>query len=354
MGFITKTNKDIKDTWQQWLSFSLNTWNTINYDLNAFKNMPDEGELGEFINRIIYNYYDIARCSFYEHRKEYLKIVEEFDCNLDEESKERFIQCMIKANANNDVSDKSVHLKRRFYLEYNIKQMLIDSKNDKYYNGIKEYLEAILNEYVSLPYYKREIIYFLDTYNSLKRAINNNLYIIIKVKDCLYTVRPFLIETDKSTGYNYLICAEGDEGIDNLKSFRLQHINIIHKTSDKFHKLSKDLMKELKSRVDQFSAPYLKWVSENNIKVQLTEQGMRNYKEWINQRPPYTEKCISTTDDKIRYMLSFNCSERQIQNYFFKFGAEAEILEPESLRNLFSAMYHSASELYINNTDSGD
>ena len=42
----------------------------------------------------------------------------------------------------------------------------------------------------------------------------------------------------------------------------------------------------------------------------------------------------------------FNCTERQAENYFFKFGEDAEIISPESLRLWFKDMYKSASMIY--------
>lgn len=347
MGFVTKTGLSMKQTWQQWLSFSLNSWEILNYDLNSFENMPEDASLGLFLNRIIINYYDLAQCSVTEHKNEYMRIINEYDENLDEVHKEKLLKCLVKARSK--PADSSAYEKRRFYLSMETKQMLVDSENDMYYDSIKDYLEAIIEEYISLPYYERERIYFRNDYERIERAISEHVYIKLAVGSKDMRVRPLLIETDKSTNYNYLICTEDENGLDNLMSLRLQHIKVINKTRDKFKAPNKAEIRKLRDLVNQYSAPYLKGVSDPIIKVHLTENGMKNYKTWINQRPPYKDnpEIIETGTEK-EYVLTFICSQRQIQNYFFKFGADAWISEPEDLKVMFSEMYNDASEKYKN------
>ena len=117
MGFKTKTEKSIDETWQQWISFTLNAWKTLHYDMNAFENMPEEDMFGEFINRIILRYAPQAHCSFSNHLHEYRKIADEYNANLNEENKKQLIECLIKANRKTtDTTDKA-HKKIRIYLQ---------------------------------------------------------------------------------------------------------------------------------------------------------------------------------------------------------------------------------------------
>ena len=46
------------------------------------------------------------------------------------------------------------------------------------------------------------------------------------------------------------------------------------------------------------------------------------------------------------YELVFDCSYDQIRNYFFSFGAEAEIISPLRLREMFVNDYKKALERY--------
>ncbi len=347
MGFETRSELSMRETWQQWLSFSLNSWEVLNYDINSFENMPEKSSFGAFLNRIINNYADLAQCSIAEHKNEYMQIINEFDKNLDDDNKERLLKCLVKAKKKS--TDFTAYVKRRFYLEMETKQMLCDSQNDTYYDSIKEYLEAIIEEYVNLPYYERERIYFRKDFERIQKALSENVYIKIAIGNNDMKIRPLLIETDKSTNYNYLICTQDENGIENLMSLRLHHIKVIYKTKEKFKAMSKEEIKQLRSLVNQYSAPYLKGICDPIIKVRLTQTGMSNYKAWINQRPKYigNPETIESGDEK-QFVLTFNCSKRQIQNYFFKFGADALITEPEDLRDLFSKMYDKASDLYKN------
>jgi predicted DNA-binding transcriptional regulator YafY len=45
----------------------------------------------------------------------------------------------------------------------------------------------------------------------------------------------------------------------------------------------------------------------------------------------------------------FKCTEAQAEFYFFKFGKDAEILEPEELRNKLANMYDEALRMYMKN-----
>ena len=59
-------------------------------------------------------------------------------------------------------------------------------------------------------------------------------------------------------------------------------------------------------------------------------------------RPPFNE-CVSNGDC---WILTFSCTQMQADYYFFKFGAEAEVLTPTSLRNDFRKKYALANAQY--------
>lgn len=60
----------------------------------------------------------------------------------------------------------------------------------------------------------------------------------------------------------------------------------------------------------------------------------------LSSRPEKIE-ALSTDD-----VYVFDCSLRQAFNYFFSFGADAEILSPDELRNEFIENYSSALTIY--------
>ena len=75
------------------------------------------------------------------------------------------------------------------------------------------------------------------------------------------------------------------------------------------------------------------------IRLQLSQYGEKLYHQKIHQRPAYVEKYGDG-------VYVFDCSERQIFNYFFSFGADVQILEPASLRQRFAESYLQAYNCY--------
>lgn len=75
------------------------------------------------------------------------------------------------------------------------------------------------------------------------------------------------------------------------------------------------------------------------IVVKLDEQGRRMFQSRLYLRP--TPVSIENGDE-----YRFDCTPSQIEFYFFKFGAHAEIIHPQNLRKKFSEMYTDACALY--------
>lgn len=64
------------------------------------------------------------------------------------------------------------------------------------------------------------------------------------------------------------------------------------------------------------------------------------YKHTLFMRP-----ALNHIDDNGLY--HFLCTQLQARRYFIRFGAEAEIISPTSLRREFAAVYENASKLYL-------
>ena len=77
---------------------------------------------------------------------------------------------------------------------------------------------------------------------------------------------------------------------------------------------------------------------DDTISVRLTEKGVEMYHRQIHLRPsaPKIEGDI----------YIFSCSLSQAEFYFFKFGAEAEMISPPELVEIFRNKYEKAYKLY--------
>lgn len=78
--------------------------------------------------------------------------------------------------------------------------------------------------------------------------------------------------------------------------------------------------------------------AEQTILVQLTPYGERKYHQILHLRPQYVQKEGA--------VYTFDCTPRQAENYFFKFGHDVKILAPQELAEKFKRMYESAAEQY--------
>ena len=79
---------------------------------------------------------------------------------------------------------------------------------------------------------------------------------------------------------------------------------------------------------------------KESSKSRQTQKGKQSYQSRLYSRP---EKIESLSTDDI---YVFDCTQQQIFNYFFSFGADAEVISPESLRNRFLNTYENALKSY--------
>jgi len=105
-----------------------------------------------------------------------------------------------------------------------------------------------------------------------------------------------------------------------------------------FH-LNKQEIANIESQLSTYSPAYLVGKPEQ-IKVKLTPKGKRSYQSRLYSRPEKIE--VLSTDD----IYVFDCTPQQVFNYFFSFGADAEIISPEYLRNRFLNTYKQALTKY--------
>lgn len=106
-----------------------------------------------------------------------------------------------------------------------------------------------------------------------------------------------------------------------------------------FH-LNKHEITNIETQIANYSPAYLIGKPEQ-IKVKLTKKGKQSYQSRLYSRPEKIESL--STDD----VYVFNCTQQQIYNYFFSFGADAEIISPEYLRNRFRNAHEKALEKYL-------
>ncbi len=106
-----------------------------------------------------------------------------------------------------------------------------------------------------------------------------------------------------------------------------------------FH-LNKQEEADIESQIASYSPAYLIGKPERII-VRLTKKGQQSYKQRLYSRPVKIES-LSTED-----VYVFDCTYLEIYNYFFSFGADAEVISPPYMRTRFKNAYENALKQYF-------
>ena len=307
-----------------------------------------------FINTVFTNFRSEATSSislYLQQRK--LELEQMFsDVSPGIDSKRFVIELLLlneKKEIQNTLSNYT-HLKGNSKLYHinndNVKYLLEDCEEDVYYDRPGQYLRSIIEEYCALPFIKRERIFKKDTYDTIERACREQKILKVKAdyygKNQLFYVYPYKIVPDQLHTQSYLVCysrkAEDEERDKIVASFSMARINVPTMLSKTFH-LNKQEVSQIESQISKYSPAYLIGKPEL-VKVRLTEKGKRSYQSRLYSRP---EKIEDLSSNEI---YVFDCTHQQIFNYFFPFGADAEIISPEYLRNRFISAHQKALERY--------
>lgn len=230
----------------------------------------------------------------------------------------------------------------------NMKYLLEDCDENQYYSRPGLYMRSVIEEYCSLPFIKRERIYRKDIYEIIERACQEKRILKIKANyygmDQLFYVYPYKIVPDSFHTQSYLVCysrRDDKEEKDKLiASFSMARVNTPTMLTKTFH-LNKHEISNIESQISNYSPAYLIEKPEQ-IKVKLTKKGKQSYQSRLYSRPEKIE-ALSTDD-----IYVFDCTQQQIYNYFFTFGADAEIISPEYLRNRFINVHEKSLKQYNN------
>ena len=297
MGFhgINKENR-------QYVCLSQSANSILENDMLAFQ-ITNRSTI---INIIIDNFHEEAESTLTLSCQRYrTKLSETFsDSNLDDTILNQMINLLVdkfrkKTKETNTSIEKGASKYTSFKFRINTKNTNFftkDSEENNNYEILGEYIRALLEEYARKRY--------LD----------------------------YLIGYQESASSNMLISFSSRvSNLDNIRNLR-SHAFISSEAV-------KELEKELHEKGGQFMSSSL-----SEIKIRLSKTGVQNYNRILHLRPAYTN--IEKTDDTEDAIYTFNCTPKQIEFYFFKFGSDAEILSPPDLRNHFIEMYQEAVNKY--------
>ena len=210
-----------------------------------------------------------------------------------------------------------------------------------YHDKVGAYIKAILEEYCDLPYVEREAIYFKKQKDEIDLAIQNKkLLRIVTRKQNISYVKPLELCQDKEHMYHYLLgfTSSSKDGPWKVASFRMSHISSCKRQAHS-GVLAPEQKKEIQAAIAQTGIQYLSGSdTQQTIKVEFTSHGEKMYQQILHLRPQHIDH------DGLIY--EFDCSLKQAEDYFFKFGHNARILEPIHLAEKFRRKYHNAAKKY--------
>ena len=309
-----------------------------------------------FINTVFRNFRDDALASISIRLEEYRQRLEtSFDnLSLSDNSTDKVIDLLISEKKNELLENKKNTLSlqkgtsRVCHLDKQNLEYLLDKCNEeKYYNNRPSlYIRAVVEEYCALPFIEREKAFRKDIYKIVNDACQNKTQLKIKsnIKGTIQTlvIYPYKIVNDSMHTQSYLMGYCHPQGAPKrdkyIASFAMARINPRETNISSF--ISANDIKVLEDKIAKYSPTY---ILEDPVKVKakLSERGKSKYQRVLISRP----ELVDGPDENGIY--TFACTELQAFNYFFNFGADVEIVEPESLRNRFSDMYSIAAKIYI-------
>jgi hypothetical protein len=334
---------------KQHINLSEYAWDTINNDVSLFiisKGLRNN--ISGFLNTIFQNYYEFAKASIsfrLEEKSLEIKNILDKDTFIKYPSnlKEDLLKSILKNyqyDLLNYVENLPKGLGKKFRINNNSYDILeLDDDCRLYNNIVGKYLKGIFEEYASLSFTKRELIYFRGIVDQVELSIKLNVKMYITLdNNRIFLISPLRIQNDNYANYNYLICEatsmDEPEKKPSFATFRLSRIKKARVLKSKRSTFTSQKKKEIEQVIKEKGVQFLS-LESNIIKVRLNERGIRKYNSQIYLRP----KLIEIENDNV---FIFDCTELQIIYYFFKFGEDAVVLSPKRLVDSFRNNYRNA------------
>lgn len=357
-GYIIDKVSELK----QHINLSEFAWNIIDEDIRNFS-VDGEISFSGFLNTVFLNFYSEADASISKRYVEKSDELNEFfsskEFSGNPEITEIYISKLLDKYEKELVTRSFSYPKgtgKKFRLNKASLEVLRESSETVYYDdSIGYYLKAIFEEYCTKPNYIREQIFFNDIKREIDAAIiaQNKIQLTILQKynsgqDRYYSkkfiISPYKLLQDGFMSFNYLVgFAEellpgGTRGEARVASFRLSRITKVSPYTNRPAALTKAKTSEIEDAILKKGLQFLAG-DLINIKIRFTNKGLENLARQLYMRPHTCQKLSADT-------FVFTCTEVQAINYFFKFGMDAQILEPDYLRKKFISRYQSALNGY--------
>ena len=222
-----------------------------------------------------------------------------------------------------------------------------------YYKRGSDYIKAVIEEYSRLPMYDREAVLLREQIAFIDEAMQKRQMLRITTGGQMYEVRAYGILPDEQNRYHYLVGYSRpykSKEKEIIASFRLSRIvqdktRMLSSNNNHSGKVTKDQKKAIVNAIAQKGVMFLMGPTKT-IYIRLTEEGRNIYDRKLAARPMLEAPIKESKYYGQKDVFACSSTLRNVTNYFFDFGAHAEILEPAELRDTFANRYARASRLY--------
>lgn len=201
-------------------------------------------------------------------------------------------------------------------------------------NSLSGYIKDMFLSYLSIPRSKREEIIFKDSFDLINRAIaeHKRLSFNSRSHNSKAIVEPYMIAASKEEQFSYLLCH--DHRQKKNRSFRISRLSNVFITTQEF---TRDPSIENELNRKSLRSPH-SMTKDIHAIVKMTEQGKDMFRMIVKNRPYVTYK----EGD----LYHFDWPEMQLEDYFRRFGKDAVVMSPPSLKAKLKSYYSHALDAY--------
>ena len=200
--------------------------------------------------------------------------------------------------------------------------------------SLSGYIKDMFLSYLSMPRSRREEIIFAGSYEQINRAIAENRRLTFSSAGAEFkaTVEPYMTATSKEEQFSYLLCY--DRKGRKTRSFRISRLKNLFVSNETFER-DKSIEEELTRK--SLRSPN-SMMPDIHAVVRMTEHGRHMFRMIVKNRPyvTYIEGDL----------YHFDWPEMQLEDYFRRFGKDAVVVSPRSLRSKLRNYYVRAVEAY--------
>lgn len=299
-------------------------------ELFEFTKKDESVNLNAFLKTLIVNYFDQYRhdsenllCNIKQDLTSITSISDKDAMTLADKIISTYIKSDSFQNSKNSALTLTVSGSSYGILKIIENNMLKDT-------SLSQYLKDMFNSYLSIPRSEREAIIFKDAYEDISRALKEHRILSFtnttSGDEKAYLVEPYIIAPSKEEQCNYLLCM--DRSNRRPRTFRISRLRSVFVTSDSFP-INPEIQKELQEKA--IRSPHSVSLTVKAV-VRLNKYGVKKFKAITKNRP-----IVSKIEGDLYY---FDWPELQLEEYFKRFGRDAIVIEPVSLKEKIKKFYY--------------